>query len=107
MTNNYSFKNEDLKGTKYENAFHTLVKALKDNFKDCEDIQLTNNHSETFFSPSQKKKTFRLGSPHFNPDQFKNLSDALENFSLITIAFKRHKPSNIIEEMKKEDKEGK
>ncbi len=106
MTNNYSLKNEELKGTKHENAFHTLVKALKDNFADCEDIQLTNNYSGTFYSPFQKKKSSRLGTPHFNPDQFEDLSDVHENFSLLTIAFRRYRPylSKKGDEKKKEVK---
>ena len=107
MTTNYSIKNEDLKETKYKNAFHTLVHVLKDNFKDCEEIQLTNNHSGNFYSPSQKHKSFRLGTPNFNPDQFKDLSDAEQNFTLITIAFKHYRPylKNPIIKMKLEPTE--
>lgn len=92
MPKNYDIKTENVKDDKeFNTAFKMLVNLLKKNFEDCDDIQVSSNYCGNANAPSQKKKSYRLWNAKFTPDAFDGLSDALNNFTFLTIGFRKIK----------------
>ncbi len=93
----FSIKADELKenkelSSKFKNPLELLINLLKQNFEDCEDIQGTFILNGNWYSPSKFSKTYRLGTPTFEPNQFnekEGLKDPTNNFNFLTIGFRK------------------